>query len=167
MRGGMQIPSGADMDEYITPGNYYCGGNNTVQTLANCPFTHAFTLKVQFGNGEGYSSQTFHEFDTGRIAWRWRNTNLQWSDWVYFSDDATVLTSVQVDSLQTSNKSVVSAINEIGGDATQSDVMAVFNEIKNNLWATWDVGFINTALSISGPTLYALHSGIPFLYYIY
>lgn len=64
--------------------------------------------------------------------------------------------SVNIPQLHTTAKTLVGGINEIGGNATQGDVMAVFNEIKDNLWKTWDTGLINTLVSISGPSLYVL-----------
>lgn len=159
LRGGMQIPSGADMDNYKTPGNYFAASNNVANTLSNAPFTSAFTMKVEYSQGTGYPCQTFREYGRGNMAFRLYDTGAgspYWTQYYYFSDDDTMLTSVQVDSLQTSNKNVVSAINEIGGNATQGDVISAFNEIKDNLWATWDIGLINTSVSISGPALYVL-----------
>ena len=91
MQGGTAISSGADMNDYTTPGNYYCDSNTKAQGLSNCPFTHAFIMKVELSNGVTYPSQTFIEYDTGNIARRYYYPNTSaWQGYVYFSDDATL-----------------------------------------------------------------------------
>ena len=92
MQGGAAIPSNSNMNDYVTPGNYYCHQSSIAQTLENCPFTIAFIMKVEYANGTGHPSQTATGFSTGQKAWRRYNNNT-WSDWVYFSDDATVLSN--------------------------------------------------------------------------
>ena len=90
LQGGTPIPENANLDDYATPGNYHCHLSVTARTLENSPFTSAFILKVEYGNGVGYVSQTAIRHDTGQKAWRYNNTSA-WSDWRYFSDDDTVL----------------------------------------------------------------------------
>lgn len=92
LQGGKQILNNADMNDYVTPGNYFCVSNAVAETLSNCPFTHAFNLKVEFSNGAGLPCQIYREYDTGRIAYRVQpsSSSSSWSQYVYFSDDATV-----------------------------------------------------------------------------
>lgn len=86
------LTSNADMNDYVTPGNYFCVSNVVAETLSNCPFTHAFNLKVEFSNGAGLPCQIYREYDTGRIAYRVQpsSSSSSWSQYVYFSDDATL-----------------------------------------------------------------------------
>lgn len=97
LQGGTAIPSSSDMDNYTTPGNYYCESNGTAQSLSNCPFTYAFILKVEYSRGNGYVCQTYTEHHTGRKAYRWYNTgSTGWSQYVYFSNDDTLFTPQDV-----------------------------------------------------------------------
>ena len=94
MRGGIAIPSNSDMnsDTYKTPGNYFCSSSTIANSLKNVPFSNAaFTLKVGYSAGNSYPSQTFKAYRTGKVAYRIYDAYSQgWSDWVYFSDDATL-----------------------------------------------------------------------------
>ena len=91
LQGGTLIPSGADMNDYMTPGNYYCNNTDLVSTYNNAPnFTYAFTMKVEYGTGTGYPTQTCTEIITGKKAYRIYSSNA-WGDYHYFSDDDTVL----------------------------------------------------------------------------
>ena len=81
LQGGTAIPSDADLDDYRTPGNYYCQTNAIAATLKNCPTSGmAFTMKVEFSQGTGYYSQTIKEYDSGTIYYRYYN-NATLSPW--------------------------------------------------------------------------------------
>lgn len=73
-----------------------------------------------------------------------------------FSDDATVLTDAKIDSLQTSAKSIVPAINEIGGNSPDANTLGAYNKIKDELWETWDSGIINTLIIAGGSSIYII-----------
>ena len=93
MQGGTEILSDSDLNNYTSPGNYYCRQNAIVSTLSNAPFANAFTLKVEYGQGSSYPRQTARDYLNGKIATRAHSlgeTNA-WSNWVYFSNDATFL----------------------------------------------------------------------------
>lgn len=96
LQGGTAIPENADMDTYTTPGNYYIISNTQAATLSNSPFeNNAFILKVEYANGVTYPRQIFTEYSTGRKAIRFiSSSGGSWSDWLYFSDDDTVLAHV-------------------------------------------------------------------------
>lgn len=99
LSGGTAIPSDADMNDYTEIGNYYCGGNTTAVSLTNCPFSHAFTLKVMHSTGTNYIAQMFTEYDTGRRAYRILDAYEQeWQQYVYFSDDATIFVGTAIQS---------------------------------------------------------------------
>lgn len=86
LTGGIEIPEGADMDNYKTVGNYYCSGDIGAQTMQNCPFTHAFTLKIISGTGVSYPNQIFREYNTGAVATRFYNQGLNsWSEFKYIT----------------------------------------------------------------------------------
>ena len=57
LKGGTAIPADADLNDYKTPGNYYCETNATAATIKNNPSNQAFTLKVFYDTGTGYPSQ--------------------------------------------------------------------------------------------------------------
>lgn len=46
-----KIPSGADLNDYVSIGNYAVSSNSTVGTLSNCPTTRAFILNCYSSNG--------------------------------------------------------------------------------------------------------------------
>lgn len=96
--GGTLIPNGADMNDYNTPGNYFCSTNVVAQSLLNSPFTQAFIMKVELSTGSAYPSQTFIEYNTRKMATRYRGLGEQgvWQPYVYFSDDATLISSNRI-----------------------------------------------------------------------
>ena len=95
LKGGTEIPESADLNTYTTPGNYYCDASVKAQTLINCPVSHAFTLKVEFGTGSRYPTQVLRNYMTGQLFWRYQNSHdssMQWSDWKQYAfvDDITL-----------------------------------------------------------------------------
>lgn len=67
---GIEIPSGADLNNYKDIGNYYCPYNVIVETLKNCPIGNAFTMKIELSTGNGYPCQTLRDHGTGFIYFR-------------------------------------------------------------------------------------------------
>ena len=100
MQGGTEIPSKANLNTYLTPGNYFCVSNNVASTINASPFAHAFSMKVEYSQGTGYPRQTVRDFLTGKVATRAYNANGNntWSDFVYFSDDATLFAGTAIKS---------------------------------------------------------------------
>lgn len=95
LQGGTVIPNNANMNDYVTPGNYFCQSNAVAGTLSNCPFTHAFVLKVEYAAGRSYPAQTYIEYDTRNIASRYRGlTENSWQQYEYFSSDATLMNTL-------------------------------------------------------------------------
>lgn len=85
LHGGQAINENANLNDYKTPGNYYCALNAIAATLSNCPISEAFTLKVEMGNGISYPCQTLRNFHNGQIFYRFftgnPNNDNGWDPW--------------------------------------------------------------------------------------
>lgn len=85
LSGGTIIQSNEDLNDYTTPGNYYCNLSSISQTLSNNPTNTAFTLKVSLATGTKYPTQVLTVYNTGIQYWRWENTGSttspNWTDW--------------------------------------------------------------------------------------
>lgn len=89
--GGIRITSGSNLNDYIEPGNYYCTSNVDAASIQNSPTNSAFTMKVEYSIGTSYPCQIVRVYNNRRTVYRFKTSSADWSDWVYFSDDATVL----------------------------------------------------------------------------
>lgn len=78
--GQLSIPSNANLNDYTTPGWYYCPYNATVGTLSNCPASRAFSLRVYTHAGTNQVLTTYIPSDDLRIYIR-NYYNNKWSDW--------------------------------------------------------------------------------------
>lgn len=87
-----EIPANADLNDYRTPGIYYCPQNTTAATLDNVPGPYAFSLQVYktvwtSGGDEGCKQilMTYENSDTSentnRIWIRTHYKNGGWTDW--------------------------------------------------------------------------------------
>lgn len=79
--GGTPIPNGADLksSEYLIPGNYRSGNNDSVATLKNCPVNNAFVLKVDYSvEGGAYPRQTFVTYRNEWVARTYSPSNGSW-----------------------------------------------------------------------------------------
>ena len=96
------IPGNSDLNDYTTPGVYYCPRSTTVATLDNAPVPYAFSLQVYRTvwnpNGEEGCRQIFMAWqvsdvdeNTNRIWTRAYhkppNSDGSWSDWFHLIDD--------------------------------------------------------------------------------
>lgn len=120
LKGGTAISSGADMNDYTTPGNYYCISDSAARTLKNCPFTHAFTLKVEHSRGTSVPCQTFREYHTGITAYR-KYESSSWKGYAYFSDDATLFFGTPIQS---------------GDDINNYTTPGIYRSTSSNITAT-------------------------------
>lgn len=59
------IPSGADLNNYKTPGLYYVGADSIVATIKNTPTKHSFVLLVEKLNDVGDCVQTLKAWSDG------------------------------------------------------------------------------------------------------
>lgn len=75
-----EIPEKADLNTYITPGNYSCNDSTKAAGLQNCPLKRAFTMEVSYATGQSsYIKQVFHEYSGNSIIIRMRNSSGTWS----------------------------------------------------------------------------------------
>ena len=84
---GVALPSGADLDDYKTPGNYYSPGADISATLSNTPYTDGgFGLEVRELQSGNYIRQTIY---FGRTTWTRHWNTSEWSSWSrYLMTDA-------------------------------------------------------------------------------
>lgn len=104
------------MNDYTTPGNYFCNSTMNAGTLLNCPVSFAFTLKVFFGTGSGYPIQEFIPLQGNAVYTRYYD-NIQkiWSSYKRFTNDVELVIEKNFPALNTSSKTIIGAINEING----------------------------------------------------
>lgn len=85
---GTAIAANTDLNTIMTLGNYHCAANVDAQTLTHCPCTDAFTMKVGYGTGTGYTCQEIIRYTDGRRWYRRNNTKTdttKWNDWVEYA----------------------------------------------------------------------------------
>lgn len=134
--GGIEIPEGADLNNYKTVGNYYCPLNTTVKTLKNCPIWSAFTMEVKKGTGDGYPKQIIHEHLSARRFERYYDTynNSGWKDW-----DLSWHSNGIIPNINTAVKSLYLLMHPVG-----SIVMTTSNSNPGNTfggtWQAWGAG---------------------------
>lgn len=83
---GTPIPSGSDLNTFLTPGNYYCSNSTQAATLLHCPITNkGFAMKVEATNTNTSVLQTIFTRDTQEIIYRrsyYSGTSSFDSDWI-------------------------------------------------------------------------------------
>ena len=74
-----QFPTGANLNDYLTPGKWACNGATLCGSLINCPLSSSvFTMEInQIGS---WISQKIIQFSNGVIYYRYYN-NTEWSTW--------------------------------------------------------------------------------------
>lgn len=80
LQGGNEIPSGSDLNNYKSPGNYFITSNTVAESILNMPINRACTLKVEYGNGSGYPRQTCIVYNGLRWYVRVFESHV-WSEW--------------------------------------------------------------------------------------
>lgn len=88
-----RIPSGADLNDYVMAGQYYCPLNADVATMANNPVDLAGALQVletTTGEVDAGVIQYWHEYNTGSSGnvWRRRLYAGSWSSWELYQGPA-------------------------------------------------------------------------------
>lgn len=83
---GTEIPTGADLNNYTTPGVYRCVSADIGSSLLNCPINNAFVLIVDASIGGNYILQTIKHYSMTAHGQplelrRNREWNLDWIDW--------------------------------------------------------------------------------------
>lgn len=76
-----QIPEGANLNDYISMGTYYCSGTSIATTIENSPTTYNYKLIVEFITA-AFIQQTVID----RAGRRWQRSYTistdTWGDWV-------------------------------------------------------------------------------------
>lgn len=76
-----QIPEGADLNDYIIAGTYYCTGTSVATTIANSPTVYNYKLAVEFVTA-AFIQQTVYD----RMGHKWTRCYTisadTWTDWV-------------------------------------------------------------------------------------
>lgn len=118
LSGGTEIPSGADLYNYTTVGNYYCNIGSNVNTLLHKPIglVAAFIMKVYLGVGNEYPTQEIAPiFSAIRYYRIYDPYNKTWADC------GSVATSADVSAVNTTIKSKMPIST---GDSTQVGYIA-------------------------------------------
>ncbi len=78
-----EIPNGANLNTYTTPGVYQCSASANTSNITNMPIAgYAFKLIVEKPLSGGYKTQIFRRFDKENIFIRsCDNTNTTWYAW--------------------------------------------------------------------------------------
>lgn len=79
-----KIPANANLNTYQTPGMYYSDYDITVQSMANVPDSHAFSLFVQQAAGVNQTFTTYNYSNASSGVRSWQRTYYDgtWSQWV-------------------------------------------------------------------------------------
>lgn len=78
------IPNGSNLNNYRSPGFYYCLKNSDAATMANIPKQQSFSLLVEQNGGTVQTFSAWNSDNSGSGARMWRRvyTNGTWSTWV-------------------------------------------------------------------------------------
>lgn len=84
LRLGKQIVANENLDDYTTPGVYYCANGDTAQNVDNAPFTtFGFKLIVMQVGATTYLKQIAHSNSSYHIYERYKaGSSANWSRWV-------------------------------------------------------------------------------------
>lgn len=79
------IKENGDLNDYITPGTFFCGNSSIAATLGNCPYTaYGFKLTVRRAYGSltsGYITQEIKSEARQNRYFRRRIPSGEWSEW--------------------------------------------------------------------------------------
>ena len=110
LSGGIKIPANANLNDYVTPGNYYCNSDNDAPTMLNAPFDSSFTLKVEYAIGTGYPCQTARRYGDGNQAYRIK-IGSGWGEWKE-TNKTIVYEDVNVGDVTISNNGYMKILNK-------------------------------------------------------
>lgn len=80
---GTEIPQGADLNDYTTPGIYYSNNTTITQSLSNCPVASGgFKLIVEYNQATNRIIQTIKVNDQGKSLCYIRTYVDSWGNWV-------------------------------------------------------------------------------------
>lgn len=138
------------MNNYTTIGNYFCGTGSVISTLQNTPFSQTFQLKVaKTGSGVGVY-QTFKTLSTGNVAYRYYNGST-WSQYVYFSDDATLFAGTAIQSGDD--------LNDYTKPGRYYSPSASVTALLSNMPEIFESGFSMDVLPVSANKVQVIYAG--------
>lgn len=87
---GTAIATNANLNTIMTLGNYHCAADATCQTLTNKPegLINAFTMKVGYSTGTGYTYQEIVRYTDGRRWYRMNTSTTNtstWNTWIEYA----------------------------------------------------------------------------------
>ena len=80
-KNAIEIPVNADLNDYVTIGEYFCASSANVQTLSNCPVTASFNMIV----GKRSSNYIVQQIETGASLWTRTSSSSGWNVWHPFA----------------------------------------------------------------------------------
>lgn len=90
LHGGTAIEANTNLATLMTVGNYYCAATADATTLESTPVEankmSAFTMKIGYSTGTGYTYQELHFYNTHEIYRRYNSTTsntAKWGGWVH------------------------------------------------------------------------------------
>ena len=153
---GPSIPANSNLNNYTTPGFYYCPRNVDVATMSNCPTTNAFCLEVFQHAG---TCQRLTEFLASNIIRIYiRNLyNGTWSSWsrIITNDSDTNLTinnvvlrnnkSLSIKKTDGTNEEIF-AVNASNGTRMGWTSGGLMGRVRKTIWSgSWGSGTITVS----------------------
>lgn len=131
---GTGITDNTDLNTLRAIGNYFCNADARAKTLTNLPsgLTNAFTMKVGYGTGNAYVSQTIYRYIDRKTWYRYLNpsTNV-WTAWTEFP-----LSSEVVPPSRTVNGKALSANVTLNGTDIKVNANSA-NTIASEISSIW------------------------------
>ena len=112
-----------DLDDYVTPGSYYCGAIADSDYISNKPIRGAFRMWVTSSNGVGAHYRQRYQLYNSMIAYeRWKLSGNAWTEWYTVQNDLTNYASASSldDYLPLSGGTMTGAVTFKAGNATST-----------------------------------------------
>lgn len=116
------IPANANLNDYQTPGNYYCAANATVETMSNTPSDYAFNLEVRAAAGviQIFREYGYNSYRRDFIRGYYNGTWTAWKELAVTSDIPSLSGYATQSWVNSQSFAKTSDIPSLDGYATQS-----------------------------------------------
>lgn len=83
---GTSIPAGADLDNYVTIGEYYCANNTVAAEVVHSPYPWFFYLEIRYIGIDSLVMQRWTSCNGSTMAIRYRKNleSYEWTDWAEY-----------------------------------------------------------------------------------
>ena len=109
-------------------------------------------MKVGYSTGSSYPYQLYREFNTGIVAYRYFSTDSnKWTEFVYFSDDATIFVGTPINSGDDLNDYTTPGIYR----STSSSITASLLNIPENFGSGFSMLVFNMSLATNVQVIFA------------